>query len=128
MFLASWEETVAQLGLYFTGLLPFARLDNFDVLSAPFMTRDFIARKVALKRQMSTFSADYWALTGYVYMIPWLNRLTTGYTAHLERRGVLNVFWVVNCDDEVALAANVSGVRGIMTDRPAAVAKYLEKL
>jgi len=75
------------------------------VLSGPWMTRDFTARKIADRRQKSVFSVDYWLLTGYIFAIPLLNRLVSPFCTHLEKRGILSCFWVLNSDDEVELVA-----------------------
>ena len=50
MFLGSWEDAIYYTCLYFTGILPFTRIENIDVMSSPWMTRDFTARKIVQRR------------------------------------------------------------------------------
>ena len=105
MYLASWEEGVGYLGAYLLGLAPFMRFKGIDVISMPWMTRDFTARKQALRERKTIWESDYWAATMYVFVLPLITRLSPGFLQHLDKRGIAPVYWVLNCDDEVETVA-----------------------
>ena len=44
---------------------------------------------------------------------------------HLQKRGVLTSYWVLNDDDEIKEILKRSPVDGVMTDRPAYVKNLL---
>lgn len=71
-------------------------------------------------------SKDYWLLTAYIGLVPIATKLASGMINHLDKRGILTVYWVLNNDDEVEFVVRNTGARGIMTDRPAAVGKLLQ--
>lgn len=105
LYLASWEEGVGYLGAYLFGLAPFFRMKGIDVIAMPWMTRDFTARKQALREHTSIWDADYWAATLYVFVLPFITRLSPGFLKHLDKRGIVTNYWVLNCDDEVERVA-----------------------
>ena len=112
MLMASWEDTMCYFGLYMIGLAPFLRFTGIDVLSMPWMTRDFTARKVEQRRQISSDSAvgrltspNYWMLSAYIAFLPVVLRMSAGLINHLDKRGIFSSFWVLNSDDEVEFVA-----------------------
>ena len=67
-------------------------------------------------------------LTAYITLVPVVVRMSAGLINHLDKRGIFTNFWVLNSDDEVEFVAKKMPARGIMTDRPEAVQKILQKL
>ena len=135
LFIASWEDSMCYFGLYCLGLAPFLTFHNTDVFALTYITRDFTAHKLGERAKISPdslkgrlSSPDYWMLTAYVTLIPLVIRMSSGFISHLDRRGIFTSFWVLNSDDEVEFVAKQMPVRGIMTDRPAAVRKILQNL
>ena len=60
-------------------------------------------------------------------LVPFI--LFTNYSAdplfrHLNKRGILTCYWVVNNEDEIKDVIKRTGVNGIMTDKP----KYLMEM
>ena len=47
LFLATWEEGLSYMALYFLGLAPFLSFKGIDALALPWMTRDFMLHKKA---------------------------------------------------------------------------------
>ena len=103
MLMSSWEDTMGYFGLYLIGLAPFMRWTGIDVLSMPWMTRDFTARKVEQRRQIHPdslaerlCSPNYWMLTAYIALLPLITRMSLGLVGHLDRRGIFCTYWVLN--------------------------------
>ena len=135
MLIASWEDAIGFFGLYVLGVAPFMRFPGIDVVSMPWMTRDFTARKIEQRKlihpeslYLRLTSAEYWMLTAYIAVLPLITRLSLGMIAHFDRRGIFTAFWVLNTDDEVEFVTRNTPARGIMTDRPAGVKKILSSL
>jgi len=76
MYLASWQDGFAFVAAYMVGLAPFLRFKGVDVLTIPFMTRDWTKFKLNQRSKFSLLSADYWMLTAYVGVLPILTRLS----------------------------------------------------
>lgn len=125
MYFFTWEEAIGYMGAYMLGLGPFLRLDGLDVLAAAWLTRDFTQRKIDLRRQKPFFSAEYWQLTAYIFLLPVITRLSQGMIRHLGKRGILTTYWVLNDDEEVKRVAEQTSAKAIMTDRPTAVQRIV---
>lgn len=116
--IACWEESIAYAGAYLFGLLPFLSLKGVDFILPPFLTRDWTRFKLEQRAQFSIFSPSYWMLNAYVCVIPLLTRLTVGMVEHLDKRGVVMGFWVLNNDDEIETVVKHMKVKCIISDRP----------
>ena len=53
----------------------------------------------------------------YMLAVTVINKTIDPLMAHLNKRGVISMYWVINDDDEVSMALKTK-VAGIMTDRP----------
>ena len=92
------------------------------------MTRDYARGKVNAMQKLPVTSGEYLSRVFYLFFIPLLARVGQGMFTHMEARGKLVCFWVLNSEDEVRTALQTNTVRSIMTDRPAAMRKFLDKL
>lgn len=97
--------------LYWAGLLPFVRIP-YDVLAAPYMTRDYLRMKLKEAKQGKP---DYYVYIPFVIIA---NLTCKAMYKHLEKRGVFTCYWVINDDDEMLKVMNEGTMQGIMTDRP----------
>ena len=58
-------------------------------------------------------------------MIILLNKTSDPIMAHLNKRGVLTSYWVINDDDEINKVITSTQTSGLMTDRPEHARKML---
>jgi hypothetical protein len=105
--------------LYYTGLLPFIRIDHHEVFALPFMTRDYTRMKMVEAREKTA----YFYL--FIVVVTLANISVNGMLEHLAKRGKHTSYWVVNDDDEVRQVVRSTPVQGIMTDRPTGVKKVV---
>jgi hypothetical protein len=90
----SSEGVIKLLLAYYTGLLPFMRI-HYDVLSIPYMTRDYLRMKLEEGREKSKWMYPYAAFCILSNMT--INPLID----HLNKRGIYTCYWVINDDDEI---------------------------
>ena len=103
------------------GVAPFMKIAP-DVFSMAWTNRDFAKRKSKIMEESKSFySAEFMDAVFYLYFIPVATKVAEGMIRHLEKRGISCNYWVLNCDDEVALIAKRSNVSAILTDRPEGV-------
>lgn len=100
--------------LYFTGLLPFVRVEE-DFFSIP-MPMAMLPMLLASPRA-ATWRVWLLRLMDWVFMRPGLFR-------HLRSRGIQVVIWVLN-DDKAFDRAFELGASGVMTDYPSRLRAYL---
>lgn len=55
-----------------------------------------------------------------------MNPLMKVMSYHLQKRGILTIYWVCNYDNDFARAMKL-GANGIMTDNPATLNDYLKE-
>ncbi len=113
---------IRYLLLYYTGLLPFVKIDHHEVFAMPYMTRDYLRMKIIEAKEKSSL---YYLFIVITVFANWTNN---GMIEHLNKRGLHTNYWVINDDDEIKHVALNTKVKGIMTDRPTAAAKVLESL
>ena len=113
----SATRTVALLGMFYTGLLPFVPLKE-QYLEVPLITGTDADRFAA-----HGFGAGGWQ-RGVIRCAGWLMRSSILFS-HLEKRGVSTVVWTYNSDDEYDEAFD-AGVTGVMTDFPSRLRQYLD--
>ena len=109
---ASGDAMMRYLFFYYTGLLPFVKIDHHEVFALPYMTRDYTRMKLVEAREKS---AQYYF---FIAVVTFANATTNGMLRHLAKRGKFTAYWVVNDDDEVRKVIRTTPVQGIMTDRP----------
>ena len=61
----------------------------------------------------------------FLVMIKFQNMTSNALFKHLDQRGVMTSYWVINEDDEINYILKNSTVRGIMTDRPVHAKKLI---
>jgi len=112
---------------YWIGYLPYCNLRE-SAISIP-LTRHFFEwerKKLfnALHKRIGVFVAGKIAqwLTGLAYRAMRQKK----FIRILKRRGVRVIYWVLNYDEDFQEAFDL-GADGVMTDRPAALRKYLDK-
>ena len=111
-----WGEAL-KIQLYFMlGLLPYVKI-NCDSMPAPYPTRDLIKMKLRERNDAAGFLNRQFFI-GYIFMVILLNKGSNALLSHLNKRGILTSFWVINDDDEIKKIMRTSTVSGIMTDRP----------
>jgi len=54
-----------------------------------------------------------------------MNKTSDPIMAHLNKRGVLTSYWVINDDDEIKTVLKTTQTAGLMTDRPKHARKML---
>ena len=63
----------------------------------------------------------------YIAMVIVLNWFANPIMLHLNKRGVITSFWVINDEDEIKKILATSTISGIMTDRPEYVNNLMEE-
>ena len=61
----------------------------------------------------------------YVFAIMVVNKSMDPMFTHLNKRGIVTCYWVLNNDDEILEVANNRSTLGIMTDKPRRVKEML---
>jgi hypothetical protein len=99
-----------------TGLLPFINLP-FDVVPAPYLTRDFLRMKLEEKEGVEGIlkRSSYYA---FLLTIGLVNKFGNSLLTHFNKRGIVTCYWVLNNEDEILYVANETPVMGILTDKP----------
>jgi glycerophosphoryl diester phosphodiesterase len=105
---------------YYTGLLPFLKIDHHEVFALPYLTRDYLRMKMIEAKEISPF------FYGFIVVTALANWTAQGMLAHLKRRGKHTNYWVVNDEDEVRQVFRSGAVDGIMSDRPMAVSQIVK--
>ena len=98
------------------GLLPYVKIEC-DSIAAPYPTRDYIKMKLNERNEADGFLNKQFYLA-YIGLIVLLNYGTCLKTTHLNKRGILTSYWVINDDDEINKILQTTTTSGIMTDRP----------
>ena len=96
------------------GLLPYVRV-NYDSLAVPYLTRDYL--KMRVFTESKTPSEKLFNLF-FVTTILFINCTGNAIMSHMNKRGVLTSYWVLNDQDEIKFVLNKTTVSAIMTDRP----------
>lgn len=68
---------------------------HHDVLAVPYMTRDYLKMKLFEAREKSSL------LYMYIGLIILANKTINPMIEHLNKRGLLTNYWVVNDEDEM---------------------------
>ena len=113
------------LFMYVLGLLPYVSL-RFDVIHSPFITKDNLEM---LREGIAGYSCGRrFCINFAVSVIRLINYFTNGVYVHLNRRGILSNYFVINDAEEVRNLCKNTTVNGIMTDRPQMVREVLIEL
>lgn len=115
----SGDAMIKYLLAYYTGLLPFLRIDHQEVFAMPYMTRDYLRMKLIEAREKSPW---YYLFIGVTVLA---NKTTDGMIRHLNRRGIHTSYWVVNDDEEIRHVLRTTSASGIMSDRPSSLRKVM---
>ena len=110
----SGEAVIKYLVCYYLGVLPFVHVYH-DVLSIPYMTRDYLRMKLIEGREKS------WLYYPFIVLTVLSNCSINPMIEHLNKRGVFTNYWVINDDDEMRRVMRTTKVQGIMSDRPTAL-------
>jgi hypothetical protein len=103
------------------GLLPYCKVP-YDSLATPFLTRDYLKMRVFTESKTQTEKLFNML---YVTQILFVNCTGNAILKHMNKRGVLTCYWVLNDPDEIKFAIKNTNVAGIMTDRPAAAKELI---
>ena len=117
----SGDALVKYMMCYYSGLLPFLKIDHHEVFAMPYMTRDYMRMKLVEAREKT---ALYYA---FIVITVFANKTLNGMIEHLNKRGKHTNFWVINDDDEVRHLIRNTSVQGIMSDRPTTIKKVIEE-
>ena len=117
----SGDALMKYLLCYYTGLLPFMRIDHHEVFALPYMTRDYLRMKLVEAREKTPLYYLFIAVTTIA------NKTLNGMLVHLVKRGKHTSYWVINDDDEILKVIQSSPIQGVMTDRPTGVKKVIEE-
>mmetsp|Transcript_8418 Transcript_8418/g.14091 ORF Transcript_8418/g.14091 Transcript_8418/m.14091 type:complete len:292 (+) Transcript_8418:225-1100(+) len=119
--------TYEEFGLTFfyllSGLLPFVSLP-YDIVPAPYLTHDYMKMKLE-ERAEATGLIKRTSYLLFLLAISIVNKTANGLFSHLNKRGIVTCYWVLNDDEEIAHVMNATTVQGIMTDRPSHVKQFL---
>ena len=109
---------------YFVGLLPFMKIP-YDLAALPRLTRDYTERKIQqLKDDKYPLNVKlFFALQ--LAMSPLTSFAEKGMIRHLNNRGILTSYYVINRDDELTKILKTSDVKSVMSDRPTATFKRI---
>jgi len=105
--------------LYFTGLLPFVRVEDAS-LQIPLYTEEFHG----WKRQ--ALPGQEWKVDCFFSLVKFSNWVAKPLIWHLKKRGIMTMFWVCNEEEHFERAIRL-GAQGIMTDDPYLLSAYLKK-
>ncbi|CDW89522.1 glycerophosphoryl diester phosphodiesterase family protein [Stylonychia lemnae] len=115
---ASSLDVLKLYAMYFTGLLPFMKLD-FQSLQMPWQNE---AYKFMEQKQYGADSLQY-KIQDWVI---WIMYQTGGpLFRHLQKRGIHTMVWVANYESDLKLINEMGCIDGIITDRPQYVSKLL---
>lgn len=67
----------------------------YDVFASPYLTRDYLNMKLTDAREKS------WIFYPYIMLVTVINWAGNGMIEHLNKRGILTSYWVINDDDEI---------------------------
>ena len=112
------EAIFKVVAAYYLGLLPFIRLP-YDVLSIPYVTRDYLFMKIRESREVSK------GFIAYIAFILFCNLTVNPMIEHLNKRGVFTDYWVINDDEDIRRVITTTKVSGVMSDRPSRVKEIL---
>ena len=116
----SMEASLKYLLYYYLGILPFARIYQ-DAFSVPYMTRDYMRMKLMEAREKNKW---YYA---FIMVTVLSNKTMNPMIEHLNKRGMLTDYWVINDDDEIRHVIKNTKVLGVMSDRPTRVQHILQE-
>lgn len=89
------------------------------------MTRDYLRMKLEEKDKMTSVAARI-GMYAFIGLVSMLKFESNAIFSHLNKRGVLTNYWVLNDDSEIDYVLQSSTVGGIMTDRPKHLARKLK--
>lgn len=107
---------------FLLGLLPYVEVES-DSHCYPFITREAIRTNT---EQLQGIQSMKDMLLGYLdigFLILANKVLLNPIFSHLNKRGCLTSYWIINDDDEMEFVMKNTSANGIMTDRP----KHLQK-
>lgn len=99
------------------GLLPYLNV-KYDSLAVPYLTRDYL--KMRVFDESKSQKEKFFNLL-FVSAILFINCTGNSIMRHMNKRGVLTSYWVLNDTDEIKFVLNNTTASAIMTDRPKAV-------
>jgi len=113
----SAERIMRTYGLYITGLLPFFPIRE-DSIQVPKLSHDYFSWKMATEGGLKT--------KAFFSAVKFINWISTPLFWHLEKRGIIVIYWVMNTEHDYELCVK-QNVNGIMTDLPTSLKNYLVK-
>ena len=121
----SWRDALYVSAMFYSGALPYIKIP-FESLPAPFLTRDWLSMRLKEAREKEGVlnKAPGLLLMAVVLL---QNKTSNALWTHLNQRGVMTSYWVINEDDELDYVLKNTTTGGIMTDRPAHVKKMIEE-
>ena len=119
-----YQEASTIFVLWLLGVLPYMVVEA-DSIPFPFLTGEMYEMKMKEYKAKNSIKA-YVLGCMFLIFVKVTNFSINSMLDHLNRRGCLTCYWVLNDDREIEWVMNNTSVNGIMTDRPAHLkAKYL---
>jgi glycerophosphoryl diester phosphodiesterase len=113
----NYLDVLRALFLFWTGLMPFFTFRPTH-LQVPFVTT-YCFRETHTCDQASWYQWIRYKVLHFIFM-------QKAYFQHLEARGIPAWVWIINCEQHFEEALNY-GIKGIFTDYPTKLKRYLEK-
>lgn len=112
----TYEDSARVYLGFLLGLLPYLSVD-FESLPAPFMTKDYMQMKLKQAADSDSYKNKAFIYV-FIATITLVNYTANPVVSHLNKRGVLTSYWVMNHEEDINYVLNETDVSGVMSDRP----------